>query len=121
MTKTPDGWLLLNRPANESFIRFNLDTLALATKPILNPEQILECFPNPAKDQITVTFSLKDSATVRLSLCNVMGQSVKELLNGKAAEGTHQLNFDVSKLAKDNYLLILDSGADRITKKIVLK
>ena len=121
MTKTPDGWLLLNRPANESFIRFNLDTLALATKPILNQEQILECFPNPAKDQITVTFSLKDSATFRLSICNMMGQSVKELLNGKAAEGVHQLNFDVSKLAKDNYLLILDSGTDRLTRKIVLK
>ena len=87
----------------------------------MNPEEILECFPNPAKNNITITFSLKDSAIVRLSLCNMMGQSVKELMNGKASEGTHRLNFDVSNLAKDNYLLILDSGTDQITRKIVLK
>ncbi len=121
MTKTTDGWLLLNRPANESFIRFNLDTLALASKQVLNPEELLECFPNPANNKITITFSLKDSSTIHLSLCNMMGQSVKELMNGKAGKGSHRLNFDVSKLAKDNYLLILNSGTDRLTRKIVLK
>lgn len=121
MTKLADGWLLLNRPANESFIRFNLDTMALSSKNVKNPEEMLDCFPNPANDRITVTFSMKDSMNVQISLCSMQGQIVKELLNEKAGNGLNSYEFDVKNLAKDSYLLIFKSEKSREVRKIVIQ
>jgi len=121
ITNSGDGWLLLNRPANESFIRFDLDTLALSVRSVSKPEELLDCFPNPATEKITVSFFLKDSTNVRLSLCNLLGQPVKELLNEKVSGGLSSFDFDVKDLAKDSYLLIFKSEDNRITKKIIIR
>jgi hypothetical protein len=121
MSKTADGWLLLIRPVNENFVRFNLDTLALASVQVKNPEESMECFPNPASDQITVTFTLKDSTSVHLSLCDMLGQSVKELMNGKSSEGSFSFDFDVTDLPKDAYLLIFKTNDKQLTEKIVIQ
>jgi len=121
ITDAGDGWLLLTRPANESFIRFDLDTLALSVRSVSIPEEMLDCFPNPASDKITVSFLLKDSTNVRLSLCSLLGQPVKELLNKKVSGGLSSFDFDVKDLAKDSYLLIFKSEDNRITKKIIIR
>ncbi len=120
ITNAGDGWLLLNRPANESFVRFDLDTLALSSKSAPNPKELLDCYPNPAREKITVTFFLNDSDTVHLSLCNLLGQPVRKLLDGKVKSGSNSFDFDVKDLAKDTYLLILNSEDKQITKKIML-
>ena len=121
MTDLGDGWVQLTRPTNESFVRFDLDTLALSSKSAQNPEELLDCYPNPASEKITVTFFMNDSDTVYLSLCNLLGQPVKKLLNRKVNSGSNRFDFDVKDLAKDTYLLILNSEDKRITKKIVIK
>jgi len=121
MTDLGDGWVQLTRPTNESFVRFDLNEIILASKSFQNPEEKLECFPNPASDQISVTFTLKDTTKVQLILCNMQGQPVKELLNGKANAGLNRYDFNVKSLAKDSYLLIFKTNDKQLTEKIVIQ
>jgi len=121
MTDLGDGWVQLNRPTNESFVRFDQNEIVLASTSIQNHEEKLECFPNPASDQISVTFTLKDSMKVQLTLCNMHGQPVKELLNVKASVGSNRYDFNVKSLAKDSYLLIFKTNDEQLTEKIVIQ
>jgi len=121
MNELGDGWVQLNRPTNESFVRFDLDEIILTSNSIQNPEEKLECFPNPANDQISVIFTLIDSMRVTLSLCNMQGQPVKELLNEMANAGTNRYDFNIQGLAKDSYLLIFKTNSKQMTEKIVIQ
>ncbi len=121
MTELGGGWVQLTRPANESFIRFDQNEIVLASKSIQNPVEKLECFPNPASNQISVTFTLKDSMMVQLNLCNMQGQPVRELMNEKANAGMNRYDFNVKSLAKDSYLLILKKTNKQLTEKIVIQ
>jgi len=121
MSELGDGWVQLNRPANESFVRFDLNEIVLSSNSIRNIEETLDCFPNPASDQVTITFTLKDSMKVKLSLCNMQGQPVKELLYEKANAGLNRYDFNVKGLAKDSYLLIFKTNVKQLTEKIVIQ
>jgi hypothetical protein len=121
MTESGDGWVQLTRPTNESFVRFDQNEIVLSAKDNIIPEEKLESFPNPASDQISVTFTLKYTMKVQLILCNMQGQPVKELLNGNANAGLNRYDFNVKSLAKDSYLLILKSAEKQLTEKLVLK
>ncbi len=116
-----DGWVQVNRPANESFIRFDLNEIVLSSNAIRNTEDKFGCFPNPVGDQLTITFTLKDSTKVNLSLCNMKGQPVKELLNETVNTGSNRYNFNVKGMAKDSYLLIFKTNNKQLTEKIVIQ
>jgi hypothetical protein len=121
MTEMGDGWVQLNRPANESFVRFDLNEIILSSNSIQKTEESLDCYPNPANEQLSVTFTMKDSMKVHLSLCNMQGQPVKELLNEKANAGSNRYYFNIRGMAKDSYLLIFKTNDKQLTEKIVIQ
>ena len=121
MTELGDGWVQLNRPANESFVRFDLNEIVLSSNSIQKTEESLDFYPNPANEQLSVSFTLKDSMKVHLSLCNMQGQPVKELLNEKANAGSNRYSFNLKGMAKDSYLLIFKTNDKQLTEKIVIQ
>lgn len=120
MTSAGDGWLLLNRPANESFIRFDLDSVSLATPRAIDVPGFFNCFPNPTNEKIAVNIFLQDPQIVQLNLVNLMGKPVKVLLNDKISGGFNNLEFDVKDLAKNTYFLVLKYRDGQITRKVVI-
>jgi hypothetical protein len=114
-----EGWCLLNRPENESFVRFDLDTTALSVNQIINPDELFECYPNPANDNISVKFELQNSENVRLTLYNLFGQPVKELLNKKCNIGLNRYDFELEELLAGSYILKLSCKRKNSLKLIV--
>jgi hypothetical protein len=117
--KTDDGWLQLDRPTGESFIRFDLDTVALSLKYLKPTDDLLKCFPNPATGSITVAFNLLHSATIQLTILNLLGQSVKTLFYGSCYVGENSFDFDINDLQPGSYILKL-KGDEEVASVVVL-
>ena len=80
----------------------------------LDAEFGLNLFPNPATDQLTFQYDLKEAMDVRLSLYSVIGQKVADFpqLNGRSAAGQHTLTLPLSDPAITSglYFLTVDIG-----------
>ncbi len=82
---------------------------------------ILSAFPNPFNSTTTITFSVQQaSPPVRLSIYNLQGCLVKELVNGTLEAGEHKVVWDASGLATGIYLLRLETNRSIQTSKALL-
>ncbi len=79
----------------------------------------LTIFPNPAKDNLTVAFDLKDAAKVELSVMSVTGK----VLQNRQIEGTlgmQQVKVDASDLTPGYYFVQLISNGEAKADKFVI-
>ncbi|NLI15145.1 MAG: T9SS type A sorting domain-containing protein [candidate division Zixibacteria bacterium] len=81
-------------------------------------------YPNPFNSQTVISFSLASPAPVKLTIFDISGKLVRNLLNEKLGYGNHQVTWDgVNEDGKDVasgiYLYRLASGDKSITKKMM--
>jgi hypothetical protein len=76
--------------------------------------------PNPASNEIEVSFSLSQSTNVRITLFNLSGQKMKTFLNETRNSGGHQLHENISELPNGIYFLVLQSRLSRQVQKLVV-
>ena len=93
-----------------------LATLGVAN--VTNTENGLNLFPNPAKDKVTLSYSLYEQSQVSIEVINVIGQKVKTITPVMQNSGEHSIdvNFD-SKLANGIYFLRFIAGNSSQTIK----
>ncbi len=78
-------------------------------------------YPNPFNPSTTIKFGLNQAGNVDLRIYDILGQQVATLLNHQPmAAGTHEVQFNASKLASGTYIYRLTAGQNVITKKMVL-
>ncbi|MEM9887306.1 MAG: T9SS type A sorting domain-containing protein [Bacteroidota bacterium] len=83
----------------------------------------LNIFPNPLSDQATISYELSAKSTVHLAIYNLNGQFIRQLeAPTERQRGTYQLSVNTSFLPQGIYVLVLQTDAGRISRKIsVLK
>jgi hypothetical protein len=77
-------------------------------------------YPNPFNPTTTIEFSLPVRSSVHLVLFSVLGQVVKEIVNGDYTAGTHRITLDASTLATGVYFYKLKAGQYTNVKKLLL-
>jgi hypothetical protein len=77
-------------------------------------------YPNPFNPSTKISFSLAQSSNVKLSVFNMLGEKIVELLNEVKSAGTYDVNFDGSELSTGMYLYRIESGNNVLTKKMIL-
>jgi len=78
-------------------------------------------YPNPFNPSTTIQFSLNKSKNVTLSVFDVTGRLVSEVISRQQySAGIHQISFDGSSLSSGLYLYRLEVGQQVITKKLTL-
>ena len=77
-------------------------------------------YPNPFNPSTTITFGLPHSASVEVSVFNLLGQRVVLLDEGMRQPGYHRLVLDGKGLASGVYLYRIQAGEFVKTKKLVL-
>ena len=82
-------------------------------------------YPNPFNPTTVIKFSLKESSNVSLSIYNIKGQLVKNLVNKELAAGNHQLLWDGkdakgSSVSSGIYFYRMEAGSYRATQKMML-
>jgi hypothetical protein len=82
-------------------------------------------YPNPFNPSTTILFSIPETRQVRISVYNLKGQKVKDLIKTEMTRGTHRVIWD----GKDSnnrdvgsgiYLFKLESGANILNRKAML-
>jgi hypothetical protein len=77
-------------------------------------------YPNPFNPTTSIAFDLADATDVSLTVFNLMGQPVADLVNGPLSSGHHSVTFDAKTLPSGVYIYQLTAGAFRAQKKMVL-
>lgn len=55
---------------------------------------LANAYPNPFNPSTTIRFALPEAATVRLSVFNILGQEIAQLVNGTLAAGQHEVQWN---------------------------
>lgn len=59
-------------------------------------EKSFVMYPNPATDMTQIRYALEDDAAVQISVSDMHGKTVKQLLSGRQAAGKHALAIDLT-------------------------
>jgi hypothetical protein len=85
---------------------------AVEDEELLPAEFLLEQnFPNPFNPSTMIKFSLAADSKVTLTVFDVLGQQVANLLNGNLAAGSHQINFNAANIHSGVYFYSIDATA----------
>jgi len=76
--------------------------------------------PNPFNPTTTISFALPEAARVTLSVYDVSGRQVAELVNGWRDAGSHEVTFDGSNLTSGIYVYRLTADNFSASGKMVL-
>ncbi|MFA7074981.1 MAG: T9SS type A sorting domain-containing protein, partial [Endomicrobiaceae bacterium] len=91
------------------------------TESVLPSEiKLYQNYPNPFNPVTQINFALAKNAQVKLSVYNISGQKVAELVNGTKQAGNHAVDFDGSKLNSGVYYYTLEVDGKSLTQKMIL-
>lgn len=77
-------------------------------------------YPNPFNASTIISFSVAKKEFVNISVFNVIGQLVAELINAELEAGTYEINFNSKELPSGLYLYKFKSKSLNVTKKMTL-
>ena len=82
--------------------------------------QLFQNYPNPFNPATTIKFSLPERTNVKISVYNLLGIQVAQVMNEVKNPGTYSVNFDGSDLASGVYFYKIEAGKFVSTKKLTL-
>lgn len=77
-------------------------------------------YPNPFNPTTSINYSLNESGLVTLTVYNLQGQMVTELVNESKARGEYSVTWDASNVASGIYYYRLQSNENVLTQKMML-
>ncbi len=81
---------------------------------------LFQNYPNPFNPTTQITFNIAESGYVKLSVYNVIGQLITELVRGYESAGIHRVTFNAAGLPSGIYLYRLQQNASVMIKKMIL-
>jgi hypothetical protein len=82
--------------------------------------QLFQNYPNPYKIQTTIPFEISSPLRVKLTVFDVFGRNIKQLLDQEMPQGKHLVPFDAKNIGPGLYLFRLEAGGFVATKNMVL-
>ncbi|MBX7182314.1 MAG: PKD domain-containing protein [Bacteroidia bacterium] len=87
---------------------------------LLNPSEWI-ISPNPSSGEVYLNYVLTKNEVLTISLNDLLGRTLLTIENGLLNPGEHQNTFNTSTLEKGIYLLNIETGVGRVTKKIIVE
>jgi len=95
---------------------------AVGGQPVPLPHEyaLAQNYPNPFNPSTTIQYSLKEAGHTTLSVYNIAGQEVAQLVNGRQEAGTYNVSFSAAAMPSGMYFYRLQSGSFSQTAKMIL-
>ena len=89
------------------------------------PEFTLSNYPNPFNPETSISFSIPEVSNVELSIFNIKGQKVKQLVSDQLSAGQHLVIWDGNdshnkRVSSGIYFYRLETESKTVTKKMLL-
>jgi flagellar hook assembly protein FlgD len=89
---------------------------------VLEDFQLVGAYPNPFNPTTTIVYHIAKSTDVKLSVYNILGELVTELVNGKQPAGKYKIEWNAGKFSSGMYFYALQvGGKQQIVRGILLK
>jgi hypothetical protein len=85
-----------------------------------NLQQKVYAVPNPAIDETTVHYTLRETSDVRFSLYNMLGEMVIEIQTSQVSAGDQTMSIPTSELASGMYFMQVQAGSGVVTIPITI-
>jgi hypothetical protein len=129
MSFAPDSALIIMSssgmtPANGSYLWVdNLAFSGAGPTAITSTESIINnvtLYPNPTKDKINLSYSIKESGNYSVQIVDLLGKVVSTQTI-HALQGNNRLSIDIPTLAAGTYSLNLSNGTQSAAQKFVVQ
>lgn len=114
-------------PTSDDPATYPVDWLAMGESDMALPTEfvLMQNYPNPFNPETTISFKMKESATVEISVFNVLGQKVVRLVSSKLPAGVHTvvwngLHGKGRPVSSGVYIYTMKAGEFFAQKKMVL-
>jgi len=84
-----------------------------------NEIELLENKPNPFSSKTVIPYNLHTARNVNISVYNVYGQKIEELVNTFQLPGIYDVEFDCKNCVSGIYYCVLSSGNEILTRKLI--
>jgi len=85
-----------------------------------NEIELISAYPNPFNPSTTIRYSVPEAADVKLTVYDVSGRFVAEVIDGYQDAGMHTVAFDGSNLVSGLYIYRLTAGNQVASGKMML-
>ncbi len=86
----------------------------------LSSFELLQNYPNPFNPSTTIKYSLKQGTDVKVTVCDILGNSIATLTDGYQYAGSHTLAFDGRNLSSGIYFYTIEVSGLQKTKAMIL-
>jgi hypothetical protein len=96
-------------------------TIAVITDDFLLEEiKLYPSYPNPFNPRTNISLSIANATVIKVNVYDVNGRLVDNLYNSMIAPGYHQLVWQATNNASGIYFVLLESGGQIKTQKLLL-
>ncbi|GBD86503.1 hypothetical protein BMS3Abin03_00423 [bacterium BMS3Abin03] len=90
----------------------NFEPTGIISEPRQIPSEFIleQNYPNPFNPSTMIKFSLAADSRVTLTVFDILGQEVANLISGNLAAGSHEFNFDASNLNSGVYFYRINAA-----------
>lgn len=108
--------------SNYTLIAIRDSTFTSLSEFISQPENfsLLQNYPNPFNPSTTISYKLKETGRVVLTVFDIMGREVAQLVNGMQSSGEHSVSFDGTNLPSGMYIYQLKTNGYISSRKMLL-
>jgi hypothetical protein len=94
----------------------------IPAEPVSTPMESIKShvLPNPFNPTTVISYQLSVVGKVNLSVYDILGKKVAELINGRQNAGVHEVTFDATGLASGVYIYRLQAGKYTTSGKMLL-
>ncbi|MGB3480291.1 MAG: T9SS type A sorting domain-containing protein [bacterium] len=92
---------------------------SLGDLPLNFDSPIMSVFPNPVQKEINIQYTLFRETEVNLSIFDVAGRSVRNVISKNQISGTYHKSLSIANLPQGVYFIKLDTSDDTIVQKVI--
>lgn len=92
---------------------------SLGDLPLNFDSPIMNVFPNPVQKEINIQYTLFRETKVNLSIFDVAGRSVRNVISKNQISGTYHKSLSIVNLPQGVYFIKLDTSDDAIVQKVI--
>ena len=117
---TEDGWKLWDAAINWCLYKDMENGVAAATATLPDGYQLSQNYPNPFNPATTISMTIPRLSRVQLTVCDLQGRAVAELVNAELQAGEHTFSFDAKDLPSGLYIYRLTTEEHTLSRKMTL-
>ncbi len=80
----------------------------------------VSAYPNPLNSYTILTFSVPEDSYVSMSLYDLQGREVTQIVDGEKLNGQHEIRLDASSLKSGVYYVKIQTGTSIVSQKLIV-